>query len=510
MLDYYEAWRPPRTPVEQRSVLTAAREVLVEIAADASRLTEPEVADLMRLVDQVGAQVGAARVELTVETARRSGRSVRELGAWVCEHAQSLRQGGWSSVARVAAEAVATSRASGLSGEALVEPDPQSPVGIVRGEVRSGRVQPGNAVAVLTEEARLHRRLRPEVVPTVTRALVDLVVEHGPATMKKLRPRLLARYGAHGELDESQERLRSGAYLSTRFVNSAELTAYELVMTPEQAAVLEGAIGPLSRPHPNDETKERDHRPAGQRRVEALTDVCRRSVGLDADSAGADGAAGVSSAVHVTIPLADLQAATGCGEVLASTAAGTVIRAGQLRRICCDAALIPYVLGTAGEVIDQGMAVRLFTKAQRRRLWIRDGGCTYPGCSVPGSWCRAHHVRHWADHDPTDPGNAALLCERHHAVVHTRRLWARVREKPDDGRHVVWDLHDGSYDRALAASDEQQIRDGVVERREAEATTRVLELLRRALGEADERLDAEWYARPMDVVVAQRGTVDAA
>ena len=46
--------------------------------------------------------------------------------------------------------------------------------------------------------------------------------------------------------------------------------------------------------------------------------------------------------------------------------------------------------------------------------------------------------------------NAALLCQRHHAFVHTRRLWAVVRTTPDDsGRYVIWDLHPGSYDRHL-------------------------------------------------------------
>ena len=94
-------------------------------------------------------------------------------------------------------------------------------------------------------------------------------------------------------------------------------------MTPEQAAALEAAIGPLSAPAPNDETGERDLRPAGQRRVEALTEVCRRSSAADADATGgADGAAGAASAVHVLIPLSDLEARTGCGEVVGSSRHG--------------------------------------------------------------------------------------------------------------------------------------------------------------------------------------------
>jgi len=92
----------------------------------------------------------------------------------------------------------------------------------------------------------------------------------------------------------------------------------------------------------------------------------------------------------------------------------------------------------------------LFTRAQRRRLWRRDRGCTYPGCTAPAAWSRAHHVLHWADGGPSDIDNAALLCQRHHSFVHTRRLWAEVRERPDEhGRYVVWDLTPGSYDRHL-------------------------------------------------------------
>src|SRR5829696_2042532 len=201
-------------------------------------------------------------------------------------------------------------------------------------------------------------------------------------------------------------------------------------MTPEQAATLEAAIGPLSAPAPNPETGERDVRPAGQRRVEALAEVCRRSSGVDADRTGAEGAAGSAAALHVTMALQDLQALTGAGEVLGSSAMGTLLSPQVLRRVACEAALVPVVLGTAGEELDQGRVVRLFTRAQRRMLWRRDRGCTYPGCTAPPGWSRAHHVRHWVDGGPSDMDNAALLCQRHHTFVHDRRLWAQVRRRP--------------------------------------------------------------------------------
>ncbi|MGL4175366.1 MAG: DUF222 domain-containing protein, partial [Dermatophilaceae bacterium] len=326
----------PASP-EQLLVLEAAVGVLDELAGDLSRWSEEQVGQLMELADRAAAKAGAVRVVAAVETARRSELSVRELASWVGEHARSLRQGGAVAVAKVAAAVAVLDQKAGLSNGGPVEPDPESAVGIVWSRVRAGVLQPPNAVAVLVEEQRMHERLVPEAVPTVTGALVDLVVAHGPGTMKQLRPRLLAQHGRHGELDTLQERLRSGAYLSTRIVDSADLTRYELVMTPEQAVVLEAAIGPMCAPAPNEETGERDHRPAGQRRVEALAEVCRRSAAVDAGAAGSDGAAGSPSAVHVTISLADLQAVTGCGEVLASVASQAVLGPGQLRRIACDA-----------------------------------------------------------------------------------------------------------------------------------------------------------------------------
>ena len=311
-------------------------------------------------------------------------------------------------------------------------------------------MSPGLAWCALGEVARLEPRLEPAAVPTVTEALLGLGTVWGAGQMRKLRPAMLAKYGAAGELDQLQERLGSVARLSQPWVASGDVTEYQLVVTPEQAAVLEAAIGPLSAPAPNEETGQRDLRPAGQRRVEALAEVCRRSSGLDADGQGSEGAAGSAAALHVTIDLSDLEARTGAGEVLGSTATGVLLSPEVLRRVACDAALVPHVLGSAGEDLDLGRVVRLFTRAQRRRLWRRDRCCTYPGCSAPGSWAKAHHVRHWADGGLSDVDNAALLCQRHHTTVHQRRLWAEVRTTPDElGRYVVWDLHPGSYDQHL-------------------------------------------------------------
>jgi hypothetical protein len=295
--------------------------------------------------------------------------------------------------------------------------------------------------------------LVPEAVPTVTGAILDHGVQWGQAEARKIRPRLLARYGVEGEFDDKQKRLRAGAFLSGPSVADGDLTEYRMAMTPEQAARLEAAIEPLSKPAPNPQTGEADLRSAGQRRVEALTSVLTGAAADDAATAEPGGAATV---VHVTMTLAELMAGLsgvagteGAGRVMGSRARQTMLAPSTVRQMACDADVVPVVLGADSEVADLGRVTRLFTRGQRRMLWHRDGLCTFPGCTAPPAWAQAHHVVHWADGGPSDLSNATLLCQRHHTQVHDRRLIATVHPPDEHGRCVTWDLTHGSYDREL-------------------------------------------------------------
>ncbi|MFQ6170700.1 HNH endonuclease [Oryzobacter sp. R7] len=442
---------------ERRSRIRAAHEALDALGEVLHEAAGPELAELLGQVDAVASSAEAARVAVTLEALVRGevlGGATGRVGTaavieWLREHAPATRQGTAAAAAKVALLAAGGDGAGSLAPDApLVDPDTAE--GRIAHAVLAGEMSPSVGVAALGEVERLRPRLRPEALPSVADGLVELGRGHGVGVLRRLRPALLARYGMPGELDAVQQRLAGSARLSAPLVASTDLTEYQLRMTPEQAVALEAAIGPLSAPAPNDATGARDLRPAGQRRVEALTEVCRRSSGLDADTTGPDGTGGAAAAVHLTIALDDLVEGTGCGEVLGSTATGTVLSVETLRRICCEADLIPHVLGTAGEVLDLGRVARLFSRAQRRALARRDRCCTYPGCAAPAAWTRAHHALHWLDGGATDLDNAALLCERHHQVVHRRRLWATVRARPDTrGRYVVWDLTEGSYDRHL-------------------------------------------------------------
>ena len=91
----------------------------------------------------------------------------------------------------------------------------------------------------------------------------------------------------------------------------------------------------------------------------------------------------------------------------------------------------------------------LGARSGRREVAERGQELVHPGCGAPAQWADAHHLVHWADGGATDLDNAALLCERHHTVVHHRRYAGRLVQGPE-GPRVDWDLRPGSYDEQLA------------------------------------------------------------
>lgn len=98
---------------------------------------------------------------------------------------------------------------------------------------------------------------------------------------------------------------------------------------------------------------------------------------------------------------------------------GVPLPVSTVRRMCCDAEIIPVVLGSNGEALDVGRTQRTANRAQRRALRAMHRTCAHPDCTVGFSACRIHHVRWWwRDSGPTDIDNLLPLCERHHHQVH--------------------------------------------------------------------------------------------
>ena len=86
-----------------------------------------------------------------------------------------------------------------------------------------------------------------------------------------------------------------------------------------------------------------------------------------------------------------------------------------LQRIACDAEFAG-VLFSDGKPLYHGAATRTATKAQRRMLIARDGGCI--GCGAEPRWCQAHHIVPYAQSRRTDIDNLVLVCWRCHHNIH--------------------------------------------------------------------------------------------
>ncbi|MET9021716.1 DUF222 domain-containing protein [Actinopolymorpha sp. NPDC004070] len=144
----------------------------------------------------------------------------------------------------------------------------------------------------------------------------------------------------------------------------------------------------------------------------------------DAEPEFEQGAAGPEAAMD---PHDGCSKCGGGGSARISGLRGQPLSVATVRRMACDANIIPVVLGGHGEVLDVGMADRFFSEAQRRALAVRDGShCHFPGCQVPERRCVAHHMAAWDDFGPTDLKNGVLLCTSHHTFVHHRGWVVRM------------------------------------------------------------------------------------
>jgi hypothetical protein len=177
------------------------------------------------------------------------------------------------------------------------------------------------------------------------------------------------------------------------------------VLDPEGGATVLAALMPLAAPGGAD-----DGRTPAQRRADALVELARRAL----DSAELPTTAGERPHLQIRVDLATLLAGTGTA---AADWAGP-LSAGAALRLACDATITPVLTAGPSEVLDLGRSVRLVSPAQRRALVVRDGGCVWPDCDRPPAFTDAHHLRHWIDGGATDLANLALVCRRHHRLVH--------------------------------------------------------------------------------------------
>ena len=283
---------------------------------------------------------------------------------------------------------------------------PATASAVERGELSTSQARVLSR-AVNDRTAEVFAEHEPELLDCAAQLTVDQLV------------RVVRVWEAQADADgpDPEKRLhdRRTAYLSTGWDGMGHLDA---LLDPDGTAVvstvLETIAGQLWRSEHPDEAGE-PPRTTGQRRADALVEMARRA------SVAHDHSPGAQPLVLVVADLDALRGVGGQADIYGAGVTGSVgepIGVDTLRRYTCDAAIARVVLGPDSEVLDMGRASRVATLAQRRALFIRDGGCIFPGCDRPPGWCEAHHVVHWLDLGLTDLWNMALLCAHHHHLCH--------------------------------------------------------------------------------------------
>ncbi|MCU1519285.1 MAG: nuclease [Pseudarthrobacter sp.] len=174
----------------------------------------------------------------------------------------------------------------------------------------------------------------------------------------------------------------------------------------------------------------------------------------DADvGAGADADAGrvpsPAAQVLVTVPIFSLMGLTdepadldGYGPIPASMARKLVADgASSFRRVLIDP--------KSGEPLEIGRKSYGIPPAMRRWLRLRDGRCSFPGCTNHSLDNDADHILAWADGGTTGISNLESLCRKHHRLKHTS-AWTPTNagiDKPPawtspTGRHYPSEHHD--------------------------------------------------------------------
>ncbi|WP_185995255.1 HNH endonuclease signature motif containing protein [Nocardioides campestrisoli] len=136
-----------------------------------------------------------------------------------------------------------------------------------------------------------------------------------------------------------------------------------------------------------------------------------------AQDASRDG--GAATRLVVTVGLETLITGLGSATITSNGDDLTRISAGEARRLACHADLIPMVLGGKSQVLDQGRASRFFTDGQRLAKSQSQRTCCAEGCTIPWTWCDAHHGGDpWGRGGRSDLADLTFLCPWHHQRAH--------------------------------------------------------------------------------------------
>jgi len=285
---------------------------------------------------------------------------------------------------------------------------------------RNGDLGAGHVAVIRSFVHRL-----PDFVDVETRAkaeaqLARLASEHRPDELAKLADTLTDCLNPDGDFSDVDRARRRGVTIGKQDLDGmSPISGY---LTPEARATLDAVFAKLAAPgmcNSADETPctsgtpsqaaiQGDTRSAGQRNHDALLAAARAL--LASGELGQHN--GLPASIIVTTTLQELEKGAGRG----LTGGGTLLPMSDVIRLGSHA---HHYLA----IFDNGKALalyhtkRLASPAQRIVLYAKDRGCTFPGCTVPGYLCEAHHNDPYATNPVTDINDLALTCHPNHTLA---------------------------------------------------------------------------------------------
>ncbi|MET8466690.1 DUF222 domain-containing protein, partial [Micromonospora zamorensis] len=234
----------------------------------------------------------------------------------------------------------------------------------VRAALASGDISVEQARVIGDTVSTVHTAAGAEAARKAVGILVEWAGQFEPTLLRKLGTRILDHVAPEVADAAARAALEAEARRASRdrHVTLSELSDGRLRLAgsldAEAAGLLRAAIDPLTAPSGPD-----DPRCPGQRRHDALADLCRLALRTgELPEHGGDPA--------------QLVVTTSFETLARQLDAGTLdtdlrLTPETVRRLACDAAILPAVLGGAGQTLDVGRQRRLVTGPLRRALVLR-------------------------------------------------------------------------------------------------------------------------------------------
>jgi 5-methylcytosine-specific restriction protein A len=259
------------------------------------------------------------------------------------------------------------------------------------------------------------RRIPPYAWAGIEQHIAAMVDTYAPTELAKFADELVRTYDQDGaEPDDDQPEPVQVNELRVTPLPGGGGKIHGVFEDPVRFAMIATVLDAKSKP-----LTGHDQRSTPERAADALAEVC--GYVLDHGNDVLPDVAGERPRLALTAGLTDLEngARAGCLDF------GGILTPSALRMLCCDAGVIPIVMGGHGQPLDVGRERRIPT-AIRRAVTTRDGGCAHPGCDRLAAWSEIHHIKEWARGGHTRLDNLVMLCRTHHREIHATNWQVRI------------------------------------------------------------------------------------